>query len=142
MLADLRLATRALRKSPALTAIAILSLALGIGVNVTIYSVVREMILDDVSARDPDRLARMDGVAISFEKYRELRSAGPFEDVAFHVGLHDRIWTPRREMVWTFPTSANFFDVLGIRASAGRLYTLSDEGRDFAVVSHAFWRKR
>lgn len=51
----LRRALRTLRKSPAFAFIAISSLGLGIAVNVTVFSVVREMILDDLSARQPDR---------------------------------------------------------------------------------------
>jgi putative ABC transport system permease protein len=53
---DFSNAVRGLRKSPALAAIAIASLALGIAANVTVFSVVREMILDDLSAWRPDRL--------------------------------------------------------------------------------------
>ncbi|HYW41403.1 MAG TPA: FtsX-like permease family protein [Bryobacteraceae bacterium] len=135
---------RGLLKSPLLAAVAIVSLALGIGANVTVYSVVRELILDDVSAHRPDRLARVDGVDASYALYRGLRDAGAFQDLAFHRGLGDRVWQSgnRSELVWTFPTSANFFDVLGVRASAGRLYSQADEGRESAVVSYGFWRKR
>jgi hypothetical protein len=48
---------RLLRRSPFLSAVAITSLALGIGANITVYSIVRELILDDVTARQPNRLA-------------------------------------------------------------------------------------
>jgi hypothetical protein len=71
MLADLRHAVRGLRKAPALSAVAIASLALGIGANVTAYSVAREMIFDDISAVQPDRLARIDG-GVAYARYREL----------------------------------------------------------------------
>lgn len=143
MLADLRRAVRALRKSPALTTVAVFSLALGIGANVTVYSVVRQMILDDVSAAAPDRLARLDAV-LSYPEYRDLRHAGVFQDLAFDAGLHDATWRQpdRREIVWTMPTSPNFFQVLGIRAAAGRLYGQADEGRPVAAVSYGFWRRR
>jgi hypothetical protein len=99
------------------------SLASGIGANVTVFSVVREMILDDMSARRPDRLARVEGVDVSYNLYRELRMAGFFEDLTFHRGLGDRIWRAGvgSEVVWKFTTSPNFFDVLGIHASIGRL---------------------
>jgi hypothetical protein len=101
---------------------AIVSLALGIGTNVTVFSVIREMILDDLSASHPDRLARVEGLDVSYTIYRELQGASVFEDLAFHRGLRDRIWRAdtRSEIVWTFTTSSNFFDVLGIRASTGR----------------------
>src|SRR5258708_6117866 len=144
LLSDLSYAVRGLRKPPVLAAAAIASLALGIGTNVTVFSVVREMILDDLSARQPGRLARVENVNVSHPLYRELQTAGVFEVLAFHRGLGDRIWraSSRSEMLWTFTTSANFFDVLGIRAYTGRLYSHADEGREFAVASYGFWRKR
>jgi len=143
-MSDFRHALRGLRRSPALVTVAILSLVLGIGANVTVFSVVREMILDDLSARHPERLARLEGVDVSYAVYRDLRLAGPFEDLAFYRGLGDRIWQAggRNEIVWTFVTSVNFFDVLGVGASRGRLYSLEDEGREYAVLSYGFWYRR
>src|SRR5258707_14843743 len=140
-MSDFRHAVRSLRRCPALAAVAIMSLALGIGTNVTVFSVVREMILDDISARLPERLARIEGVDVSYALYRELRVAGPFEDLAFYRGLGDRIWHAggRNEIVWTFTTSVNFFDVLGVAASRGRLYSQPDEGWEFAVFGYGFW---
>src|SRR5215472_3330070 len=120
----LRHAVRNLRKTPALAAVATISLALGIGANVTVFGVVRAMILDDLTARSPDRLARVEGLDASYTLYRQLRAAGVFEDLAFHRGFGDRIWHAgnRSEIVWRLTTSANFFDVLDVRAFAGRLY--------------------
>src|SRR5436305_315524 len=139
MLADFRHALRGLRKAPALSAIAIASLAFGIAANVTVYSVAREMILDDISAARPDRLARLDAT-LSYAQYRDLHQARVFQDLAFDTGLHDAIWqrAGRNEMIWGMDTSPNFFDVLGIRPAIGRLYRQADEGRPVAVVSHGF----
>jgi predicted permease len=141
---DFRQAARGLRQSAALVAAAVLSLALGIGVNVTVFSVVRELILDDVSARRPEQLDRIEGLDASYTLYRDLRAAGPFENLAFYRGLGDQVWNGpgRSEVVWTFRTSANFFDVLGTPAYRGRLYAQADEGRELAVVSYGFWQKR
>jgi putative ABC transport system permease protein len=140
----LRQAVRGLRTAPALSAVAIASLALGIGANVTVFSVVREMILDDVSARSPDQLARVDGIDVSYTLYRQLRTADAFEDLAFYRNFGDRIWRTgnRSEIVWRLTTSANFFDVLGVRAYAGRLYSQADDGHELAVSSYGLWRKR
>src|ERR1700694_5882393 len=91
LLTDFSHAVRSLRKSPALAAVAVASLALGIGANVTIYSVVREMILDDLSARQPDRLARVDGT-VTYAQYRELRRADVFQDLAFDTGFGNLNW--------------------------------------------------
>src|SRR5689334_24771 len=97
-LTDFIHAIRGLRKAPVLAAVAIASLALAIAANVTVFSVVREMILDDLSAHRPDRLARVEGVDVSYPLYRDLRSARAFEALAFHLGLRDRIWRdPKRQ---------------------------------------------
>jgi putative ABC transport system permease protein len=143
VLRDIIHAARGLRKSPALAAIAIVSLALGIGANVTIYSVVREMILDDISARRPERLARVDA-QVTYAQYRDLRQAGAFQDLAFEAIVGDIDWNTgtRSEHAWQMSTSSNFFDVLGVGAGLGRLYSQGDEGRPVAVVSYGFWRKR
>ena len=115
---ELRRSVRSLSKSPALAAVAIFSLALGIGFIVTVYSVAREMILDDVSVWRPDRLAFVDGANASYSVCPDLRSAGAFEDLAFHRGIQDRIWhSGTNDIAWTLTTSPNFFDVLGVRAS-------------------------
>jgi len=141
---DLRLAVRGLCKAPGLFAVAVASLALGIGANVTVYSVVREMILDEVSARRPDRLAAVEGIDASYLRYRQLQSSGVFQELAFHRGLGDRVWQreSRGEMAWTLTTSANFFETLGVSPFAGRLYGKADEGHEVAVVSFSFWQKR
>ncbi len=143
LLTDLSHALRGLRKSPTLAAVAVSSLALGIGVNITIYSVAREMILDDLSARRPERLARF-GNAVMGARYRDLRRAGVFEDLAFDTGLGNSDWDAggHSEIVWEMTTSANFFDVLGVGSSIGRLYSQTDEGLPVAVVSYGFWHKR
>src|SRR2546422_870494 len=114
ILTDLNHALRGLRKSPTLAAIGIASLALGIGANVTVYSVVREMILDNFSASQPDRLARV-GAEVSYIQYHDLRHAGIFYDLAFDTGLGNLNWDigTRSEVAWQMTTSANFFDVLG-----------------------------
>jgi putative ABC transport system permease protein len=140
---ELRRAVRSVGKSPAFAAVAVASLSLGICANVTIYSVVREMILDDVSAWRPDRLAVLDGVNVSYNLYTDLRGSGAFQDLAFHHGIQDQVWhSTTNDIVWTLTTSSNFFDVLGIRPSQGRLYSERDAAGESAVVSQSFWRKR
>jgi putative ABC transport system permease protein len=143
LLTDLKHALRGLRKSPALVAVGVLSLALGLGANITIYSIVREMVLDDISARQPDRLARV-AADVPYSRYRELRAAGAFQDLAFNLGFTDINWVSgaHGEVVWQMVTSANFFEVLGVGASVGRLYSQNDEGNPVAVLSYSFWRRR
>jgi putative ABC transport system permease protein len=143
LLTDLNHALRGLRKSPALVAVGVLSLALGLGANVTIYSIVREMVLDGISARQPDRLARLTA-DVPYSRYRELRDAGVFQDLAFNLGFNDINWVSgaHGEIVWQMVTSANYFEVLGVGASVGRLYSQNDEGHPVAVLSHGFWLRR
>jgi predicted permease len=143
VLTDLNHALRGLRKSPALVAVGVLSLALGLGANVTIYSVVREMVLNNISARRPDQLARL-AADVPYSRYRELRGAGVFQDLAFNLGFTDINWVfgGRGEVVWQMATSANFFKVLGVDASVGQLYSQNDEGHPVAVLSYGFWRRR
>ena len=135
-------ATRFVRANGGLAAVAIGSLALGLGGNVTVYSVAREMILDDLSATHPERLVRT-GASLTFRQWRELRQAGVFEDAAFYRGLGTPAWRTgdHSEIAWRIETSPNFFDVLGVRAAMGRLFTTRDDGRA-VVASYAFWRRR
>ena len=101
VLTDLNHALRGLRKSPAFAAVSVLSLGIGLGANVTIYSVVREMVLDDISARQPERLARL-AADVPYSRYRELRDAGVFQDLAFNLGFTDINWVSgaHGEVVW------------------------------------------
>src|ERR1700736_6134522 len=89
---ELRQAVRSARRAPALAVVAMASLALGIGANVTVFSVIPETILDDLSATNPERLARVEGLDASYTLYRQLRTAGPFEGLAFYRNFGDRIW--------------------------------------------------
>lgn len=136
-------ALRSLRKSPALAAIAIASLAFGIGTNLTVFSVVREFVLNDVSAQHLDRLVRTGG-DLTYPQYRDLRHSTAFQALAFESGIHDTNWQTgdHAEIAWEMNTSANFFDVLGVRPAIGRLYSQPDEAHPVAVVSYGFWSRR
>jgi predicted permease len=139
----MRYAIRSIRRSPVLAAIAIASLAFGIGANLTVYSMVREFVLDDISATRLDRLVRVDG-GLTYAHYRDLRQTAAFEDLAFETGFHDTNWqtADHAEIAWVMNTSPNFFDVLGVHPHIGRFYSHADEGRPAAVVTHGFWTRR
>ncbi len=113
------------------------------GANLTIYSAVRELILNDVSARALDRLVRV-SPDLTLAQYRDIRPAAPFADLAFETGIHDANWQAgdHAEVAWEMDTSPNFFDVLGIRPHLGRLYEQADDGRPIAVISNGFWTRR
>ena len=140
---DIYCAIRSLGKSRSLAAVGVLSLALGIGANISVYSIVRELVFDDITAQGPKRLAYINA-DVPYSLYRDLRDTGVFQDLAWYHSVS--IWNWRNgaqsETAWTIRSSANFFDLLGVTAFAGRLYSQSDEGHDLAVVSYSFWRKR
>jgi len=139
----MRQAIRSLRRSPGLVGIAIASLALGIGANLTVYGLVRDLVLEDVSARGLDQLVRL-SPSINHLQYQELHQDSIFEAFAFNTGIHDTNWQngDHAEVAWGMDTSANFFDVLGIRPVIGRFYSQADEGRLVAVVSYGCWTRR
>ena len=132
----MRHAIRSLRSSPLLVGIAVASLALGIGVKLTVYSLVRDLVLNDVSANRLERLVRL-SPTINCPLYQGLHQNSIFEEFAFHTGIHDTNWQNEdsAEVAWGTDTSPNFFDVLGIRPLMGRVYSQADEGRPVAVVS-------
>ena len=140
---DLEYALRSFSKSRSHAAVGVLSIALGVGVNITAYSILRELVFDDITARHPELLAYINA-DVSYPLYRDLRRARIFQDMACYHSV--TIWNWRNgghsEMAWTIRSSANFFDVLGVTPFAGRLYTQADEGRDLAVVSYSYWRKQ
>ena len=113
------------------------------GANLTVFSVFREFVLKDVTAHRLDRLVRTGG-DLSYAEYRELRHSPAFEALAFEAGIHDANWQTgdHAEIAWEMNTSANFFDVLGVRPAIGRLYSQRDEGHPVAVVSYGFWSRR
>jgi hypothetical protein len=97
----MRHAIRSLRRSPTIVGVAVASLALGIGANLTVYSLVRDLVLNDVSARRLDRLARL-SPSINYPRYQELHPDSTFEAFAFHGGIHDTNWRngEHAEVAW------------------------------------------
>ena len=157
---DLRYAVRSLRKSPGFTAIALLTLALGIGANTAIFSVVRGVLLEPLPFHDADRIVRLwhahrgdavDKGAISepdFLDWREqstmAESMGGYFFMDGGTGM-DMTGIGDPERIATALVTDGFFETLGTPARVGR-YLQPDEnvpGRDRAVViSHGFWTRR
>ena len=151
---DLRFAFRKLRESPAFTLIAVLTLALGIGLNTAIFSLINDLFLRPLPFKDPARLVHMYSnarerklleLAISaprFMMYREGQTVfEPFgaENVfAFTLtGLGDPV------QLFGGRVTSNYFDVLGVRPIRGRNFSPSEEeGADVAMVTENFWQKR
>ncbi len=142
---DARYALRTLRKNPAFTAVAVLSLALGIGGNAAIFSLVNGVLLESLPYAEPERLVRVTGYypqgAIVYlqEHTRTLEIAGYTTDSPFNLAGHGEA-----RQVAGSSVSANLFALLGARAALGRTFEPGEDrpGRDgVAVLSHALWRE-
>lgn len=154
---DLRYALRMLRKSPGFTTVAVLTLALGIGANTAIFSMVNALLLHPYHFHSLDTLVRIwedrgidegyDARYIAPADAEDLRANNQvFEKLtiygmaSFSMGAGNDI-----QPVLGCRVSASFFDVLGVRPASGRLFSPSEEhpGLDqVAIVSHGFWRRR
>ena len=151
---DLRYAARLLRKQPGFAATAILTLALGIGANTAIFSLVNGTLLQSLPVPDRDRvfyIHRGSGggaFGFSYPLYEELRDGnGTFEGLAAWGGITASLNAgDTTDLVVGAIVTGNLFDVLGVRADRGRLLTASDDvalgAHPVAVISHEFWRTR
>src|SRR5262245_28424792 len=152
---DVRIAIRQLAAAPIVTAVAVLSLALGIGANTAIFSLVNSLILRSLPVKEPQRLALVtDDAAIGNDSWTypiwlELRSRGLFENAFAWDGqqfdLADGGVKELAEGLWT---TAGLFDTLGVTPMLGRGFTDADDARGggpdgpVAVISYAFWQRR
>ena len=153
---DIRVATRLLRQSPGLSAAAILTLALGIGANTTIYSFADAILFRTLDVRDADRIVHVfeqrdepGAHPLSYGEYPYFREAASvFEALAAHYSsapLHVTIGGTSEALTGSVAT-ASYFDVLQLSPAVGRFYTAGEDrarGRDaVAVISHSLWRRR
>jgi predicted permease len=163
MMQDLRYALRSLRKSPAFTVVAVLTLALGIGANTAIFSVVNGVLLRPLPYPEPDRLVRVftsfhgsgtERYAISqpeFMDYKGLTQA--FENAAAYTGASltltggcgSQAGACEPERVRGIAATRDLFPVLGITPARGRNFE-GDEGRQgrepVVIVTHELWQNR
>src|SRR5262245_17036707 len=152
---DLRYGARLLRKNPGFTLIAVVTLALGIGANTAIFSVVHALTLRPLPYHEPDRLALMSRegrnairrMAISYPSFNDWRErAQSFEGMAssrnqsFNLTGVERAARLRGQMVtW------NFFQLLGIQPQLGRLFVSEDDrygAPRTAILSHGMWLEK
>jgi putative ABC transport system permease protein len=161
-LQDLRYALRILIRNPAFTTVTVLSLALGIGANTTIFSFVNALLLKPPAVADPDRLVevwehnttRGTGIGSSmqlsypdFEYFRDHNRS--FSAMAAFTGEPAAVVWNREgegEMLRAAMVSDNFFSLLGVRPALGRAFLAQEDrsGTDETVVvlSHALWKDR
>jgi len=154
---DLRYAWRGIRRSPGFYAIAVLMLALGIGINAAIFSVFDHVLLAPLRLPDPGNLYAVTSHAASLGDARRLASGPDFRDfrdegttlsqVAAAIGYFSEPWIGNgapRVVKCTGPTQ-QFFSVMGIRPIMGRLYTPKEYSAldtDSLLISSKFWKEQ
>jgi len=149
---DLTYAARSFAKTPGFTVMVVLSIALGIAANTTVFSIVNGLLLSSARVGDPGSLYSLnEGNTISwpdFKDYRDQTTGKVFEGVTgffplvpANVGGHGE-----PERVWGQIVTANFFDVARVRPVLGRAFLPQEDqvdGRDAVVVlGHALWQRR
>ena len=153
---DIRYAGRMLLRNPAFTAIALLTFAVGIGVNTAVFSVFNAVLLRPLPYPDADRITMMwldnrpQGIKEdinSYPNYRDWREQNTsYEHVAaFRGGAFTLTGAGEPERIQGAFTTANFHDVMGLAPVLGRLYTEENEqpGRDAVVLlSYGLWQRQ
>ncbi len=153
---DLRFALRGLMRSPAFTAIAVLTLALGIGANTAIFSVINAVLLRPLAYSEPDQLvslrARLLGrgrrdVQMSQPEYQDLlREVPAIRDLAAVWPININLTgSDEPERIQAAVVSYNYFSLLGVAPALGRDFTKADDGGRIgyvALISYDLWQRR
>ena len=156
---DLRYALRALAKAPLFSAVAIISLAFGIGANTAIFTLIHQLILRRLPVKDPQQLVMLAGRGrhyggnngrdkLSYPMYQDIRDKNQVFNGMFctHRETMSASFEGRAELISGELVSGNFFRVLGIGAAIGRVLTGADDlyqgGHPLAVMSYGYWRSR
>src|SRR3954466_4909627 len=153
LLHDLKYAVRMLLKSPGFSLIAILSLALGIGANTAIFSLINAVLLRPLPGRRPSSLLSVSttdqrnpgNLPISHLNYQDLRAQNAvFTDMAAFTFAQINYSTGRdSEQIPAQVVSGNYFSVLGTQPALGRGFLPDEDAKatPVAVVSHGFWKR-
>lgn len=154
-LQDIRYALRGFRRTPGFTVVAILSLALGIGVNTTLFSLVNMLILRPLPVEDPGQLVTFSSQqkgnfpmpVFSYPEYRDIRDqASPWLSgvLAYCTGLDGLSADGHADRVITHYVTGNYFTLLGVKPGLGRLILPSEgkvEGADpVLVLGYSYWK--
>src|SRR5215472_1842794 len=155
LLLDLRLALRRLRQNPGFSVVAILTLALGIGANTAIFSMINVIVLRPLPVANPSELVSVNETlggnafpTLSYPNYRDVRDRNNVLAglIAYRI-LPSALGLPgSSQRLWGYLVTGNYFDVLGIKPAIGRLISPSDDrtpgGHPVAVISYGTWQKR
>jgi putative ABC transport system permease protein len=147
---DLAYGLRMLRRSPTFTGVAVLSLALGIGANTAIFTLVNGLLLRSLPVREPDRLVMLKDGSWTHPVWEQIRDRQTqlFDGaVAWNHQRFDLAQGGAADPVEGLMVSGSFFDVLGVPPVLGRAITAADDAANgpdgpVAVLSHSFWQRR
>src|SRR5438309_4330041 len=152
---DIRYAFRAMLKSPGFTGIAVLSLALGIGANAAIFSLVNAILFRPLPVSEPARLVEVTPTRegsefnnFSYPIYREFRDRNEVFDAlaVYRFSPMSLSREGNNERIWGYLVSGNYFDLLGVRPAAGRFFTQEEDrvpgASPVAVLSYGCWQRR
>jgi putative ABC transport system permease protein len=157
LLQDLRFAVRGLRKHPGFAFVAVLTLALGIGANTAVFSVVDASLVKPLPYREPDRLVHLWELRperqfprseASYPDYVDFAaSTRTLEEIAGYAGGGSMTMTGggRPERLSGLRVTANFFDLLGVAPAIGRAFRPGDDAAGaerLVVIGHDLWRRR
>ena len=159
VLGDLRYAFRSLRKAPVFTAVAVLSLALGIGANTAIFSLLDQILLRLLPVKNPGELALLTmkgrnygsnwgGNAISYPMFRDFQDRNQvFSDMFCRFPRQVSLaFEGSTELSTAELVSGGYFPVLGVGAAIGRVFNQNDDrtpsGHPVVVLSYDFWKTR
>ena len=157
LLQDLRSAFRMLRRNPGFAAVAILTIAIGIGATTTIFSWIRTVLLNPLpGAQNPDRVVALEMVTpsgawtptsyLDFRDFRDhlksLDSLTVTQPTNLAIGRDDQV-----ERTWGELVSGNYFDLLGVRPEVGRFFSKAESGDEqnahaVAVIGYPLWKNR
>ncbi len=154
---DLRYAARTFIKAPGFTLIAVLSIALGIAANTSMFTLVNAVLFKPMPVPHPEQLVALYTTepnsrypdAFSYPDYRDYREHNEvFSDLFLHDGTPVSMKNSgdKAELIWSELVSGNYFTGLGVTPAAGRVLTPDDDraegGHPVAVLSHGFWKQR
>ena len=159
ILQDLRYSLRTLRRSPVFLAVAVLSLALGIGANTAIFTLINQLILERLPVKHPEQLVMLAGRGrhyggnngpdrLSYPMYQEIRDKNQVFSGMFctYPTTVSATFQGSTELIGADLVSGNYFPVLGVGAAVGRVFTAADDlmqgGHPLAVLSYGYWRSR
>ena len=153
---DIRFGWRQLLKHPGFTGLAILSMALGIGANTAIFSLVDTVLLRPLPVREPSQLIAVDGqlrngtdfTLQSYLNYKDYRDRNTVFSglLAYRFVVASLSHNGVNERAWGFDVSGNYFDVLGVKPSLGRGFRPEEDQtpnqHPVVILSHTCWQKR